>query len=67
MEILKIYLEEQSPIKYCVRKHLTLLKIQNMMNITNALLQWFTNFLIKGQLCLYGQRTYGQRLYGQRP
>ena len=28
-------------------KHLILLKIQNMTNINVALLQWFTNFLIK--------------------
>ena len=33
--------------KYCVIKHLILLKIQNMMNIKDVLLQWYINFLIK--------------------
>ena len=28
-------------------KHLTELKIQNMMNVNTDLLQWFINFLIK--------------------
>ena len=39
--------EEQLLIKYCVIKHIILLKIQNMMNIKEILLQWFINFLIK--------------------
>ena len=43
----KDLLEEQFLIKYCVIKHLILLKIQNMMDINVDLLQWFTNFLIK--------------------
>ena len=47
MEILKIYLEEQLPIKYCVIKHLILLKIRNIMDIKRVLLQWFIIFLIK--------------------
>ena len=52
---LGIYLEEQCPMKYYVIKYLTLLKIQNMMNIKNVLLQWFdflkkNNFWIK--ICL---------------
>ena len=33
--------------KYCVMKHLILLKIQNMMNIKEVFLQCFLNFLIK--------------------
>ena len=41
MEILKIYLEEQLLRKYCVENHLTLLKIQNMMDINVDLLQFF--------------------------
>ena len=40
MEILKIELEEQLLIKYCVIKHLILLKIL-------VLDQWSINFLIK--------------------
>ena len=47
LEILKIYLEKQLLIKYYVMKHLTLLKIQNMMSIKEVLLQWCINFLIK--------------------
>ena len=42
MEILKIKIEEQMLIK-----DLTLLKIQNMMDINVDSLQWFINFLIK--------------------
>ena len=47
MEILMILLEEQLLIKYCVIKHLILLKIQNEMDIKEVLLQWFIHFLIK--------------------
>ena len=47
MEILIIQLEEQLLIKYCVIKHLILLKIQNEMDIKEVLLQWLINFLIK--------------------
>ena len=47
IEILKTWLEEQLLIKYCVIKHLILLRIQNMMNIKEILLQWSKNFLIK--------------------
>ena len=47
MKILKIYLEEQLLIKYCMIKHLILLKIQNMMDIKEVFLQSSTNFLIK--------------------
>ena len=56
MEILKIKPEEQLLIKYCVIKHLLLLKIQNMMDIDAYLLQWSINFLIKKLLlCMHGQ------------
>ena len=41
MEILKIKTEEQLLIKYNVRKHLTLLKIQKMMDANVNLFQWF--------------------------
>ena len=50
MEILKIYIEEQPLIKYCV---IILLKIQIMKDIQNMIdikvvwLQWFIYFLIK--------------------
>ena len=37
----------RSLIKYCVIKHLILLKIRNMMDIKEVFLQWFINFLIK--------------------
>ena len=47
MDILKIELEEEVMIKYCVIKHLVLLKIQKMMDTKQVLLQWFTNSLIK--------------------
>ena len=47
MKILNIWLEEQLLMKYCMIKHLILLKIQNMMDIKEVLLQWFINFLIK--------------------
>ena len=39
--------KEQLLIKYCVTKHLILLKIRNMLDIKRILLQWFINFLIK--------------------
>ena len=63
MEILKISLEEQLPIKYCVIEHLILLKIQNMMDTEGALLQWSIIFLIKNLLLLYGQGPYGWILW----
>ena len=47
MEILKISLEEQFLMKYCMIKHLTLLKFRNMIDINVALLQWSIIFLIK--------------------
>ena len=50
MEILRIYLEEQSRIKYFLTEFLTSQKIQNMTDINTDLLQWFENFLIKRML-----------------
>ena len=47
IEILIIRLEEQVLIRYCVIKHLILLKIQNMMDINIDLLQYFITFLTK--------------------
>ena len=47
MEIVRICPEEHLLIKYYVAKHLILLKIQNRMDITVDLLQWFKKFLIK--------------------
>ena len=47
MEILRTYVEQQLLVKYWVIKYLVLLKIQNMMDIKQVLLQWFINFLIK--------------------
>ena len=48
MEILKIKLEEQLLMKYCIIKHLILLKIQNMMDVNAELLhKWLIIFLIK--------------------
>ena len=47
INILKIYLEEQLLIEHCMKKHLILLKISNMMDMEGVLLQWFINFLIK--------------------
>ena len=46
IEILRIYIEEQSWIKYYVIKHLIQLKTPNMMDINVDLLQWFISFLI---------------------
>ena len=34
-------------IKHCVKKHLTMLKIQNMMDIKGVLFQWFIIFFDK--------------------
>ena len=39
--------EEQLKIKYYEIEHLTLLKIQNMMDVKEVLHEWITNFLIK--------------------
>ena len=44
---LKIYLEEQFPIKYYVIKHLILLRIQNMMDVEEVLHRWIISSLIK--------------------
>ena len=51
MEVLKIYLEEQLLVKYYVVKHLILLTIRNMMNISMEFLEWFINFSIKVCWC----------------
>ena len=47
MEILRIYLDEQLLIKQYAKKHLILLKIQNMMDIKELLLRWLINFSLK--------------------
>ena len=44
MEILNIEQEEQFQIRYCVIKHLILLKIENVIDIKGALLQESTHF-----------------------
>ena len=49
MEILKILLEEKVLIKYCMIKHLVLLKIQNMIDIKGFWYQWFINEDVKNQ------------------
>ena len=53
MEILKIYQKEQLPISCYVIKHLILLKIQNMLDVSVDLQQWFINFLTKRVLVLF--------------
>ena len=55
--------EEKLLIKYCVIKHLILLKIRNMMNINVDLLQWFINFLKKNLLL----RVHSQPPYVRKP
>ena len=49
-EILKIYLEQQHLIKFYAINHLLFFKIQNMVDITGDLHQWFINLLIKSLL-----------------
>ena len=44
---MKILLEEQLLIQYCMIKHLILLKIQNMMDIKGVVLLLSENVLIK--------------------
>ena len=51
MEVLRIYLEEQSHIKHFMIKFLILQKIQNITYTNMNLLQWFENLLIKGGHC----------------
>ena len=41
---LRIYLEKRPLLKYCVIKHLILLKTQNMIDSKEFLLQWFMIF-----------------------
>ena len=55
MEILSIYLEEQLLKKILHTKPLILLKIQNMMDIKDVLLEWFDSILIKSVLALIHQ------------
>ena len=47
MEVLKIYLEEQLLMEYCIIKHLILLKIQNMMGYQHGLASMVYNFFDK--------------------
>ena len=47
IEILKIKLKEQPLIKHYVIKHLILLKIRNIMDIEEGLLQWVYKFFNK--------------------
>ena len=44
---LRIYLEKRPLLKYCVIKHLILLKTQNMIDSKEFLLQWFMIFFDK--------------------
>ena len=52
LKILKIGFEEQLLITYYVRKHLILLKTQNMVDIDADWLDWFIKVLIKSLLAL---------------
>ena len=47
--ILKIFLEKQLPLYYVI-KHLIQLKILNMIDSNEILLQWFLSFLVKNQI-----------------
>ena len=44
--------EEKILIKYLIKKHLILLKTQNMIHINAELLQWFIQILIRSFLIL---------------
>ena len=44
--------EEKILIKYRIKKHLILLKTQNMIHINAELLQWFIQILIRSFLIL---------------
>ena len=57
MEIIKIYLEDQLLIKHYVIKHLVLIKIQNMMDIKEVLLQRFISF--------FDEKTSGGAVKGE--
>ena len=50
MVILKIYLEKKLLKKYYAIKHLILLRLQNMMDVSPDLHQWFISFWIKSLL-----------------
>ena len=47
MEILNIHMEKRFMLKFYVTKNFTLLRLKNMMNTKEVLLQLFTNFLTK--------------------
>ena len=55
-----IYHEEQSLIKYYLTRHLTMLKIQNMIHIYVELPQWLINLTIKS-LLLQGINSQNQQ------
>ena len=57
MEILKVKQDEQILIKYCLMKHLILLKIQNVIEINVNLLQQSTNSLIEKSALLAHSET----------
>ena len=47
MEILNIHMEKRFMLKFYVTKNFTLLRLKNMMNTKEVLLQLFTNVLTK--------------------
>ena len=47
MEILNIHMEKRFTLKFYVTKNFTLLRLKNMMNTKEVLLQLFTNVLTK--------------------
>ena len=47
MEILNIHMEKRFTLKFYVTKNFTLLRLKNMMNTKEVLLQFFTNVLTK--------------------
>ena len=59
-EILKISLDEQLLIKYCMTNYLILLKIQNMMGMSIDLPQWFNNLLGKKSATYTGTEIYSE-------
>ena len=61
-ESLKICLVEQLLIRYYVTNHLTLLKIQYMMDSKRSCFSGLQIVLIKIPICLHGQRSYLRQL-----
>ena len=57
MKILRIHLKQQLPSKSYMIKHLILLKVKNMMDIKEFLLQRFVNFLIRSSLPFGGVKN----------